>query len=86
MTTQVTALSITSIQVPIKGGISLTIPTVEGYILTIFSSSKEYVIKIDGTITPPLVEQEVELILTLSNVVTGQTANTLTLKVIVPSK
>ncbi|MEK4023652.1 hypothetical protein [Sporosarcina sp. FSL W7-1283] len=79
------ALKITSIAAPAKDAVKLTLPTVaDGYTVGIKSSSDPAVIATDGTITPPVAEETVTLVLTVSK--GDYKADTQSIDVVVPAK
>lgn len=80
------AAKITTIEAPEKDATKLTLPTVEGYTVAIKSSDKIDVIAMNGTITPPTDETDVKLTLTLTNVESKKTADTVEITVKVPAK
>ena len=83
----VVAAGIKSIAAPAVGATSLTMPVVpEGFSVAIKSSSKEKVIKTDGTIFSPKSATRVDLIFTVTKTSNGLTADTKKLSVTVPKK
>ena len=82
-TAQDVADGITEITAPAKGAEKLILPTVpEGFTVSIKSSSNEAVIDLEGNITPPAVDTDVTLTLTVSK--GDDTAETRELTVTVP--
>ena len=74
---------ITEITAPAKGAEKLILPTVpEGFTVSIKSSSNEAVIDLEGNITPPALDTEVKLVLSVSK--GDDTAETRELTVPVP--
>ncbi len=74
---------ITEITAPAKGAEKLILPTVpEGFTVSIKSSSNEAVIDLEGNITPPALDTEVKLVLSVSK--GDDTAETRELTVTVP--
>ena len=81
------AAEITGLASPEKGATKLTLPTIDGFTVSIKSSSNENVIDLAGNITPPASDTEVTLVLTVTR--NGQTrgidqADTKELTVTVP--
>ncbi len=76
------ASEITTLEPPVKGATKLTLPSVEGYDISIKSSGNGDVIALDGTITPPDEDTNVKLVLIVSK--DGTTADTKELTVTVP--
>ena len=87
-TAQEVADEITSVPVPEKDAGKLTIPEIPGgFSIAIKSSSNPRVIALDGTITPPEKDTEVELVFEVTNLSDPtDTAETVRLKVTVPAK
>lgn len=76
---------ITSIPTVVKGADSLTLPSVpKGFALTIKSSSNPDLVDLDGKITIPVTDSEVELVLTIKDLTTEEEVDTEPLKVIIP--
>jgi len=79
------AQKITSIQNPVQDATSLTLPSVpDNYLISIKSSSKPSVVATDGKITPPAVDTQVSIVLTLFNKTTGKSASTVAISITVP--
>lgn len=76
------AASITRLEPPAKGAVTLTLPVAEGFDITIKSTGNSAVIAKDGTITPPAGDTQVKLVLTVSK--DGISADTAELTVMVP--
>ncbi|MFF2483477.1 S-layer homology domain-containing protein [Paenibacillus sp. NPDC058071] len=81
------AEGITVIQAPAKGASALTLPAVPfGFTVAIESSDHPNIIGIDGKIVPPVEETTVHLVLTVTRLSDGSTANTGSIAVVVPSR
>ena len=78
------AAGVTSIDAPAKDATELTLPLVDGYTVTIKTSSVEETVLTDGTVIPPYVDTDLALVLTLVNDTTGKTADTSEITVVVP--
>lgn len=87
-TAQEVADEITSVPAPEKDADKLTMPEIpDGFSIAIKSSSRPDVIALDGTITPPETDTEVELVFEITNLSDPtDTAETVRLKVTVPAK
>lgn len=80
------AAKITSVEAPVKDAASLTLPEVQnGMIISIKSSSNEQIIALNGEITPPSEDIDVELVFTVTETATGKTADTIPITVTVPA-
>lgn len=78
---------IQNIEPPAKDGISLTLPAMDsGYTVAIKTSSNTAIIATDGTVTPPVYQTTVGLVLTVTHTESGKTADTVSINVIVPAK
>ncbi|WP_446686131.1 sugar-binding domain-containing protein [Paenibacillus aurantiacus] len=81
------AAAITTITNPAAGAGKLELPAVpEGFAIRISDSSDESVIALDGTIHSPASNQAVTLVLQVSRVSDGSTANTAPITVTVPGR
>ncbi|HKL11612.1 MAG TPA: cadherin-like beta sandwich domain-containing protein, partial [Clostridia bacterium] len=78
------AAGVTEIQDPAKDATEITLPVVDGYTVTIKTSSNEAIASPDGTIVPPYDDTEVTLVLTLVNDTTAKTADTTEISLTVP--
>ncbi|WP_336772899.1 discoidin domain-containing protein [Paenibacillus sp. MMO-58] len=84
---EVIASTITSIAVPANGAAGLTMPKVPGgYSVSVASAVPEGVIGTDGTITQPVMDTIVSVVLKVTNEADGTTANTSAIQVVVPGK
>lgn len=76
---------ITSLPYVAKGADKLTLPTVpQGFAIRIKSSSNPDLVDLDGNITIPLADEEVELVLTISDLETGEELDTEPLRAVIP--
>ncbi|MBB6693430.1 S-layer homology domain-containing protein [Cohnella xylanilytica] len=81
------AAAIASIPAPAKDAKKLTLPTVpSGFSVAIKSSSDTNVLKTDGTIKPPGSKKTVTVVLTVTRLFDGSTADTGEIKVEIPAK
>ncbi|HKL10218.1 MAG TPA: S-layer homology domain-containing protein [Clostridia bacterium] len=78
------AAGVTSIEAPAKDATELTLPLVDGYAVTIKTSSDEETISPDGSVIPPYDDTDLVLVLTLVNDTTSKTADTAEITVTVP--
>lgn len=78
------AATITSVQAPAKDATALTLPVLQGFSVTIASSSNQAVIAINGTITPPNTNTTVSLVLDVAG--NGGIISTKSFAIVVPSK
>ncbi|MGB8454464.1 MAG: discoidin domain-containing protein [Anaerocolumna sp.] len=77
--------SINSITEPEKDATYLTLPTVpEGYSIAIKSVTPEGIIGTDGVVTPSAISVTVSVVLTVTDTITGSTADTASINVTVP--
>ncbi|RED65657.1 S-layer homology domain-containing protein [Cohnella lupini] len=81
------AAGLTNIAAPAKDATALTLPSVPfGFTVAIKNSSDTSVIRTDGTITPPMTETTVNLVLRVTRDFDGTTADTVAIPVTVPTK
>ena len=80
------ASGIRAVTTPMRGSTKLVMPSVPaGYQLSIKSSSNPTVIATNGTIYPPLTNTVLTLVLTVTHLTDGRTADTGVIKIFVPS-
>ncbi|MCL6457218.1 MAG: S-layer homology domain-containing protein, partial [Gorillibacterium sp.] len=81
------ATDITTIVAPAKDATMLTLPSVlQGYTITIKSSSNPTVISLNGMISPPAEETSVDIVLEVTRTSDGSKAQTGTINVLVPAR
>ncbi|GGG83776.1 discoidin domain-containing protein [Paenibacillus radicis (ex Gao et al. 2016)] len=79
------AAGITALQAPARGETSLELPVVPaGYSVVIKSTDNPAIIALNGRLTPSSSATEVTVVLTVTRLSDGSTADTIALKVIVP--
>ena len=81
------ASKITSMEAPVKGATSITLPKVpNGYTIAIKSATPAGILTTDGTITQPAIDTVVSLVFTVTKTADGTTADTGTINTVVTGK